>query len=327
MPLFDRKKKPTKEGWHVSSPKTKSILLYLFFVLISAVFWGGVTFNQNVQQDMAIPLEITNIPENVTMISTPPTTITITVKDKGSSFLKYLLKPLPKVKINFSDYSDLNSGMLRVNSIRLRSAIKRAFDREATITSVLPDHLDLKFTSLPGKKVPIRYDMDIEPNIKYVVNGPMETSQDSVLVFSDRETLAEINEVYTYHVQEIDLTDTLHRQVTIAPIVGARVEPRTISIMVPIEQLIKKRSTVHVSVRNQPEGVNVIVFPSSITASYLVPKSEYKNPTAPITAIVDYNGIDFRSKSNKVAVMVGEAPAVFKNIELQPDSVEYIIEK
>ena len=73
--------------------------------------------------------------------------------------------------------------------------------------------------------------------------------------------------------------------------------------------------------------MNVIVFPSSITASYLVPKSEYKNPTAPITAIVDYNGIDFRSKSNKVAVMVGEAPAVFKNIELQPDSVEYIIEK
>ena len=91
MPLFDRKKKPTKEGWHVYSPKTKSILLYLFFVLISAVFWGFVTFNQNVQQDMAIPLEITNIPENVTMISTPPTTITITVKDKGSSFLKYLL--------------------------------------------------------------------------------------------------------------------------------------------------------------------------------------------------------------------------------------------
>ncbi len=327
MVLFGKKIKGKKIRWGLSSSNTRTILLYLFFVLISCVFWGFVTFNQTIQQDMAIPLEISNIPENVTMIGVPPSTITITVKDKGSSFLKYWIKPLPKIKINFTDYGDNNSGMLRINSIRLRSAIKSAFDHEATITSVLPDHLDLKYTTLPGKKVPIRYDMDIEPNLKYVVNGPMETSQDSVLVYSDRETLAEINEVYTYHVQEFDLTDTLHRQVTIAPIVGARVEPRTISIMVPIEQLIKKRSIVHVSVRNKPEGVNVIVFPSTVTASYLVPKSEYRNPNALITAAVDFNNIDFESMSNRVAVMVGEAPAVFKNIELIPDSVEYIIEK
>lgn len=309
------------------SPKSKSVLLYLFFVLISAVLWCFVTLNKTIQQDIAYRLEITNVPDGVTLIDDLPESVNVAVRDKGSAFVKYLFGSEPTIKLRFSDFSDLNAGFFKMNSFQLRNAVKKLLNREAVIVSILPDAVHLKFTSLPGKKVPIRFDMDIEPDIKYVVNGIPVMEMDSVMVYSDRETLAEINEVFTYHVKESGLTDTLRREVTIAPIVGAKVEPRTVRIMVPIEQLIAKRKQVPITVRNLPEKMKLLLSPSIVEAKYLVPKSLFKNNTNDITAIVDCNTFNWNSSSNKVAVYVGESPAVYKNIELKPDSVEYIIEK
>ena len=154
----------------------------------------------------------------------------------------------------------------------------------------------------------------------------MIQSQDSVLVFSDAKTLSEINEVYTYHVEELNLTDTLRRRVTIAPINGAVVEPRSIDIIVPIEKLKQQTRSVKIAVRNAPAGVKMLLFPSDVEVKYLTPVSRITED-AGITAVVDYNSVDFNSPSNKVKVMIGEVPAAYQDVRFSNDSVEYIIEK
>lgn len=312
---------------NASRSKTKSILVYMLFVLISAVFWCFITLNKVVQQDIAFRLEVTNIPSEVTIIDDIPSVVNVTIRDRGAAFVKYALWGAPVMKIRFSDFADPNSGFMRLNSLQIRNLIKKMLNREATVVGILPDAVSVKFTALPGKKVPIRFDLDISPDIKYVVNGVPVMEVDSVMVYSDRETLAGINEVFTYHVQESGLTDTLRREVTIAPIVGAKVQPRTIHIMVPIEQLIAKRKHIPISVRNLPDNVKLLLSPSIVEATFLVPKSLFKNNANDITAVVDYNTFNWTSNSNKVAVSVGESPAVYKNIEISPDSIEYIIEK
>ena len=145
-------------------------------------------------------------------------------------------------------------------------------------------------------------------------------------MFSDAKTLSEINEVYTYHVEETDLTDTLRRKVLIAPINGAVVEPRAIEIMVPIEKLKLQSRAVKIVVRNAPLGVKMLLFPSDVEVKYLSPVSRITED-AGITAVVDYNSVDFTSSSNKVKVMIGEVPAAYQDVTFSPDSVEYILEK
>ncbi len=309
------------------SKLTRSILLYLVFVVISAMFWYFITLNKDVQQDITFQFEITNLPKSVTMIDDAPSVINVTVRDKGSAFLKYSLFSSLKIKVNFADFAEANSGYFRMNAVQLRNAVKKHLNREALIVSLLPSEINLKFTNLPGKKVPIRPDWNIEANIQYEVYGTPTLSQDSVMVYSDRETLAEINEVYTYHAEATNLTDTLRRELTIAPIRGAKIVPRTVTLMVPVEQLIEKHKNVNITVRNTPPDVNFVLFPSMVEVSYLVPKSLYKVNRDDIKLIVDYNSIDLTSKSNKAAVMLSEYPGVYKNVELLTDSVEYIIEK
>ncbi len=319
MKLWDRIRDKLKE-----SPRTRMILLYLFFVIISAVFWSFLTFNRDVQLDIEVPVEM-SMPNNVHMLSKVPDTLTVTVKDRGYRVLTYLFQKTPTLTLKFTDYSDGNS-VFKIDQSHLKKAISAILNKQTNIISVLPESINIKFTDLPGKKVPVKTDIIVEPRDDYALYGALIQSQDSVLVFSDAKTLSEINEVYTYHVEELDLTDTLRRKVTIAPINGAVIEPRAIDIIVPIEKLSTQSHNVKIAVRNAPQGVKMLLFPSDVEVTYRAPVSRIKDD-AGITAVVDYNTVDFSSPSNKVKVTIGEVPAAYQDVKLSHDSVEYIIEK
>lgn len=306
------------------SPRTKSILQYLSFVLISAVFWGFLTFNGDVQLDLEVPVEV-SMPDNVHLLSKVPDSLTVTLRDRGYRFLSYMFYKTPKLTLRLSDYSD-GAGTFKVDQSHLKKALAGILNKHATIVSVLPESLNIKYTDLPGKKVPIRADIVVDPLDNYTLSGVWIQSQDSVMVFSDAKTLSDINEVYTYHVEVKDLTDTLRRSVNIAPINGAVVEPRAIDIVVPIEKLKPQSRKVKIVVRNAPKGVKMLLFPGEVEVSYRAPESRVKDE-AVITAVVDYSSIDFSHPGNMVKVLIGEAPGAYQDLEIKPDSVEYIIEK
>ena len=319
MKLWDNIQKKMQE-----SPRTRSILLYLLFVVISAVFWSFLTFNRDVKLDLEVPVKV-SMPNNVHLLSRVPDTLTVTVTDRGYRFFSYLFHKTPTLTLRFNDYND-GSGYFKVDQSHLKKALAGMLNKHATIVSVLPENINIRFTDLPGKKVPVKTDIVVEPREDYTLFGALIQSQDSVYVFSDAKTLSEINEVFTYHVEETDLTDTLRRKVTIAPISGAVVEPRAINIMVPIEKLKSQSRSVKIVVRNAPPGLKMLLVPSDVEVSYRSPMSRISDD-AGITAVVDYNSVDFSSTSNKVKVLIGEVPAAYQDVKLSHDSVEYIIEK
>ena len=299
-------------------------MLYLGFVLISAILWCFLTFNNIFTIDLQMPVRVIGTPDNVRFISNVPDTISVSVNDKGSAFVKYMFKPTPVLELRFTDYASAD-GVFKVDAAQLKKLILRQLLRGTTVSSVLPDNINAKYTDGPGIKVPVVVDIEVEPELLYMQNGPITKSVDSVMVYGDPKTLAEISEVYTYHIKADKLTDTLYRKVSIAPLRGAVVEPRSIEVVVPIEKMVSQRQKVQIAVRNTPPGVKVIVFPSSVEVSYRAPLSTQKHQ-AEVTVVVDYNAID-ASNTNKVAVQMGEAPAVFTDFKLSVDSVEYIIEK
>ncbi len=312
----------------IKSGKTRSVLLYLFFVLVSTVLWSFVALNKEISQDISVKLSFIDVPSGTTLIDDVPQSVNITISDRGVSLLRYIFGGTPQLQVRFADYANTKTGYFTLNSVQLSALLKKnVLNRGTSIASIDPQEIKVKFTNLPGKKVPLRYDLDIEPNIKYVVNGIPVMSADSVTVFSDRETLAKINEVYTYLVKEKGLTDTLRRNAIVQQIEGAKISPSKVKVEVPIEELVLKKRELTVMQRNMPNGMKILLSPATVTASYLVPKSMYKNTDDDIKAVVDYNLVDWSNHSTKVAVIVGESPAVYRNIQLKPDSLEYIIEK
>jgi len=305
--------------------KTRSTLLFLFFVFISALLWCFLTFNNAITLDMAVPVKVVGKPDNVRFLSNVPDTITVTVTDKGSSFFKYIFRSTPTLELKFNAYAN-GENLFKVDASQLKRLIQRNLNRGTTISAVLPENISVKYTDGPGKKVPVVLDMDMKPQLMFVQYGPITLSSDSVVVFADPATLSKITEVYTYHFKAMDLTDTLRRRVSIAQPKGAVVEPRNVNVTVPVERMVNQWQKLHIAVRNVPNGVKVILFPSSVEVSYRAPVSVQKRTTNDLTAVVDYNAIS-ESNTNKVAVQIGERPVVYQDVKLSVDSVEYIIEK
>lgn len=328
MPSEESLFQKIKRMWKTSreSKKTNSILLYLTCMLISFFFWLFLSLNSETQKDLSIPFNLSSLPDSTTIISGLPKSIDVSVRDKGSSLLKFDLGNIPTFSLDFLEYFD-GSGNLKVSSIDMLAKVRRLFSNTTTVVTVIPDSLNIKYTNLPGKKVPIVLNVDITPNFRYVINGEIKKEIDSVVVYSDKYTLEKIKSVSTEHIVESAVNDTLIRKVKFASIPGAKIIPGSMSITVPVEPLINKKQSVQVDVVNVPEGVNVITFPSVVDASFLVPQSMFYKST-PVKVIANYNDILYSSNnSNKVAVKIIEVPVGCKDISLAIDSVEYIIEK
>lgn len=300
-------------------------LQYFGFVLIAAFFWLIMAYNKSQVQDVKLALTITDVPEDVIFINEPPTFIEVSIRDKG--VVPYYRNRNKQLQLSFAKYCD-DKGCLKVSRQELGMLVRGCFSKEANITTTYPDSLSLKYAlkSL-GKKVPISLDFTAKANLQYEINGAITTNTDYVTIYGDSETLADINEVYTYHVEETELKDTLHREVAISPIAGTKIVPRSVVVTIPVEKLIKKEAKIPVVVKNVPDNLNVITFPSSVTVSYLVPKSLYNTANTGIAAIVDYNDILYSHNAQKVEIRIGEMPMIYKNVSLDVDSAEYIVEK
>lgn len=308
----------------IESSRTRSILLYSVFVVISAVLWCFLTLNNNITIECELPVKVIK-PTNVRFLTDVPDTITVTVTDKGTSLVKRFLMPSPKLELRFDEYSD-GENTFKVDASQLRRAIARQFGRTATMTSILPEVINARYTDQPGKRVPVVLDVEVEPAVMHTRSGIITRDHDSVLVYADYKTLKQITEVYTYHVQETNLTDTLHRRVALSPIKGAVMEPRSIEITIPIEKLLTRSMRVPISVRNAPDNINVVLFPSNVEVTYRAPMSEVHKEST-LTVVVDYNNIDLRNRGHKVPIQAGEVPGSYEDVRLAVDSVEYIIEK
>jgi hypothetical protein len=307
---------------------SKDTLLFLFFVAMAAAFWILLSFNNNMTHDMIVKVKVSK-PANVTFIQEIPATVTVTVKDRGLAFLKSFFHSDPSINIKFDKYNVEKNNSMEITPSQMLSEVRMVISREATILKVMPETINVKYTTLPGKKVPVNWEdniRNITPDRQFVINPDMVTTDpDSVVVYAiDRATLNEISEVDLVTVEVANLSATYSKIVRFRPINGVRIIPDRVKLTVPVEPLIKKVDNVPISVRNQPYGINILLFPSSINVTYLLPQSKYKEP-ANLTVVVDYNDIDM--SSNKVNVKLGEVSGAYSNVVLGSDSVNYVIER
>ena len=307
---------------------SKETFLFLIFVAIAALFWVLLSFNNNMTHDVTINMVVKK-PKNVTLINDIPSKITVTVKDRGLSFLKSFFKSTPNIELDFNKFINEKNGTMEVTPSQLINEVRRALNSEATIIKVLPESIISKFTTLPGKKVPVNWEDNIEniiPDKQFVINPDLiKTDPDSVVIYAlDQATLLKINEVDISTVEVANLTSNFTKEVQLKAVNNVKIVPEKVKLTVPVEPLIRKDYNASISVRNLPRNVEVLLFPPSIDVTFLVPQSHYRDPIN-LTVIVDYNDID--QNNNKVNIKLGEVSGNYTNVTLPIDSVGYLIER
>ena len=71
------------------SKANKELFLFIFFLVLSGIFWLITTLNETYEKEFTIPVSIANIPKNAVLTSADTDTIKVTIRDKGFALFSY----------------------------------------------------------------------------------------------------------------------------------------------------------------------------------------------------------------------------------------------
>ncbi len=225
--------------------------------------------------------------------------------------------------INFKDYA--KEGQLRYSKSELNAGLKQIFGGSASMISTSIDSLNLNYTTLPGKRIPVDVSSDITTAAGKVIYGKPIAIPQNVLVFSTRNVLDTITRIFTEKITQKNLEETTEISVKLRNIPGVRLEPAIVKVKINVETLVQKKATVNVKIHNIPPGLDILLFPSNVVVEYFVPMSNFNRSDYLPEVNVDYR--DLQAGSNRLPLHIGSKSSEMFNIKLLTDSVEYTLVK
>ena len=310
-----------------TSARGREVGLFLLFLGISYIFWLLLTLNNEMQRDVDVPVAIYNVPDSVTVLSDIPASIKVSIRDKGSVFLRKKLSGTKTLRIDWPEYvGNTPDNTFRMTKAELAARMRENFAQSTQIQSLSPDSLRLNYTTAPGIRVPVLLDADMTAAPGFIINGPITMSADSVTMYAVQGLPSRIKSVKTQAVSRSNLSDTTHIVIRLMLIEGVKVVPSTITLTIPVEPLISRKQMAMVNVKNVPTNMGLLTFPSSVEVSYLIPMSDYNSEPFAVKAYVDYADVA-KARTGKLPVVLSLLPQNYKNVSVEPDSVEYIVER
>ena len=306
-----------------NSQNGKNILLFLVFVCIATIFWLIMTLNEEEQRTYQIEIAIVNVPDSVHFVKIPPSSVHITVRDKGTSLMMRSVLRQKSLSLNFEDFA--SEDVFEVKGSAIVEMLQHNFGQTATITAITPEVIYGTYTSRPGKLVPLELSYDVTAASGLVVSGRPHLSEENVMIYTTEERDT-IQRVFTDKVilKDIDKPTTVTVSVAMPP--NVRVIPDKVKVTFNVESLVKKESEFPVVADKVPSGRDILFFPSKVKVSYLIPMSRYDADEPTVKAVAAFDEA-VATTSTKVGIKLTGIPPYMTNVELHTDSVEYTLVK
>lgn len=135
---------------------SRELLIFLFFLLLSGVFWLILTLNETYEREIKVTMQIKGVPKNVVLTSNETDTLRVTVRDKGWILVRYLYEKNRNINISFKNY-DRGNGHGLTPSSDVKRMISQQLEMSTTISSVKPDRIEFFYNNGERKRVPVRW--------------------------------------------------------------------------------------------------------------------------------------------------------------------------
>lgn len=305
------------------SPRGRDAMMFMVFVVISAILWLVLSLNEEEQYDVRMPLKITHVPDSVTLINEGPPALSASLTAKGTQLLKMNLGRTPTVNVDYRVFRSGNT--MHVSAADLKGLVRQA-SGGSQVSVVMPDSLHIPFTTHQGFKLPIALDYRVSAGPQASLVGTPHLSTDSVKIYMANNALPDrFNAVSTEPIRILGLDKTSTQRVKLIGPKNSRVVPDSVDVTFEVEPLIFKSRKVVIEPINVPKNVKLITFPAQIDVVYMIPVSEYQKGRAQFRVVADYHKIS--PSSGKVKLSLLDVGDKLQNVHLSADSAEYVIER
>lgn len=305
----------------------KQFLYFLFFLLLSSIFWLIMTLNETYEKEIKIPTRVVNVPKNVVLTSVATDTVRVTIRDKGWVFFSYLFgEDIDAIRIPFKSYDRGNgSGSISANDIRRLT--EQQLETSSKVVSVKPDKLEFYYNNGECKRVPVRYVGRVIPDQLYFISQT-EYLPDSVDVYASKEKLDSIRVIQTETLNYTGFRDTLSIDCRLAHTHDVKVVPEHIHINFHTDVLTEESlDGVPIMCINQPPGKVLRTFPPKITVHFVAGVSRIRTLHAEdFVVIADYREI-MQHPTEKCNIYLRSVPHGVSRVSMDVKQVDYLIEE
>lgn len=303
----------------------KQLFTFLFFLILSAIFWLILTLNEGYEKELKIPVRIVNVPKNVMLTSPSVDTVRATVRDQGWVLLNYMFGEYNNnVKIDFRNY-DKTFGKGVVPNADLKRLIEQSLESSSKVTAVKPEKLEYFYNNGEHKRVPVHWNGRVIPEQLFFISH-VNYKPDTVDVYASREKLDSIRIVYTEPLNYVGFRDTLLVDCKLAHAADVKVVPERIQVVFHTDLLTEESIDVPIKCINLPAGKTLRTFPAKVRVNFVAGVSQIRELTADeFIVVADYLEIEQKA-SEKCNIYLKEVPHGISRATLNTKQVDYLIE-
>lgn len=263
----------------------EKVLVFTISFVLAFCLWFIVNLSRDFNITISMPIEIGEVPEEMTLVEGVPDHASVGVSGEGWKLISLYNNP-PRIIIDVEE-SEVNL------FDKVQQQVTAVSD--VNITQVQPLGISLNLEEKVSKDVPVEVQLDIIPHDRFGVIGEPELEPAFVTISGAQSQIAEIENVRTRPVELTDVTRGREIELNIErPSSGISVEPGTIKYRFNVTEFTEGEVRIPIRLRNLPPGIAVTYNPSTVTIRYSVPIDQYSEVenTRPFIAYVDYSTIE-----------------------------------
>lgn len=305
---------------------SREFLVFLFFLILSGIFWLILTLNETYEREINITIRIKGVPKNIVLTSNEIDTLHVTVREKGWILMRYLYEKERNLNLAFKNH-DRGNGLVTVSSSDIKRLVTDLLESSTVVSTIKPDRLDFYYNNGERKRVPLKWTGRVTPEQLYFISH-VEYSPDSVDVFASKEKLDSIHAIYTEPLNYTNFRDTLIVNCKVAHMKDVKVVPEQVSVSFFTDLLTEETiDGVPIKAVNMPKGKVLRTFPTKVKVHFVTGVRQFRTlRPEDFTVIADYKEIS-KKPSEKCNIYLKKAPQGINRATLEINQVDYLIEE
>ena len=306
----------------------KEIFIFIFFLLLSFVFWFMEVLQQDYEQRIVFPVRYKNVPVEWVLSDYAPKTVNVLIKEKGANLLYFFWSPrFRTVDISVPDLPRSSDSTLQVSSRMLESELTKQLMTSASIISFQPYEIELLYDTLSNRLVPVSPQVSVTMRQGFQQSDSITVSPSGVRLYGSSRVLETLKEIPTKPITLDHVSATREVTAQLALPQGVKAELETVKITIPVEEFTEKKLHLPVQCLDIPANYVLRIFPASVEVTCNVPLSQFRELTDDkLEIVIPFAGFRENQATGRISVKLTRKPKYVTNPVVVPNELEFIIE-
>lgn len=309
--------------------RSRELLVFVFFLCLSFGFWLLQAMDETFEADVAVPLELTDVPDDIVITAPLPDELIVRIKDKGAVLARQWRHRQRPLVVSYANYVKAHSnGVVRLPNADLQRLLQSRFPASTRIQSVRPDTIEFYYNQGRHTTVPVVVTGVVETDAQHYMLS-LEPQPREVKVFASTGLLDTLSAVRTKPLALTNLHDNTTVTVELEPIRGAKFELSQVRVQAVLDVYMENTVEIPIVSTNFPADRQLRTFPQMVKVTYTVGYARSREVSKEnFLSVVTYEDVLALQErgENKIPIQLRNIPEGVTVLRIEPSEVDYLVE-